>query len=90
MAHILKNPNKRIYVSDLAISENLIIQYCLNAKETRTMTHMIIKKRPHHIVGVPLLCWCIWVKIGDHSPVTEASRICCPALWAFRNLIYKG
>lgn len=87
---ILKNQNKRIYVSDLVIKEKVVHHFRLRKREIRIMIPIIRRNKPPHIVGVPALCLWRFENIGELSPVTDASRICCPAFKFFKIRMYKG
>lgn len=88
--HMLKKPNNRIYVSDLVINENVVHPFHFKKNEIQIIIAIIKMNSHHHIVGVPALCQWSFVYIGESSPVTEASRIFCPALRFFKIRIYKG
>ena len=61
-----------------------------NKKEIPTITAIVNKNNPHHIVGVQALCSCSFENITALSHVAESLRIVFPAFRFFSSFIYNG
>ena len=59
-------------------------------KEIPTITAIVNKNSPHHIVGVQALCSCSFENITALSHVAASLRIVFPAFRFLSSFIYNG
>ena len=90
ISHILKNPKSIIYVSFLSQREWLITHVFCSKNETPTITAIVNRNNPHHIVGVQALCSCSFANITALSHVAASLRIVFPAFRFLSSFIYNG
>ena len=90
ISHIEKNPNSMMYVSFLSQREWLMTHVFCSKNEIPTITAMVNRNNPHHIVGVQALCSCSFANITALSHVAASLRIVFQAFRFLSSFIYSG